>query len=159
MPIGTASMVADLMEQWINEADVDGFNITYVSNPTSFEDVVEYLVPELQKRGLMWSDYPVPGGTFRENLHVQPGKRFLPATHPAKSKFERPRYLEQEREEAERLAERDRKDKEEKETEEEREESVAAKLDATTVNPEDATSEKMHASQEARLLPVAVAIR
>jgi hypothetical protein len=40
----------------------------YVSNPGSYEDVVDLLVPELQKRGIMWDDYAVPGGTFRENL-------------------------------------------------------------------------------------------
>jgi hypothetical protein len=64
-----------------------------VSNPSSFEDIVEHLVPVLQKRGLMWLDYPVPGGTFRENLQSAPGEPFLPASHPAKSKFERPNYL------------------------------------------------------------------
>ena len=54
--------------KWIDEADVDGFNIAYISNPGSFEDVVELLVPELLKRKLMFEDYAVPGGTFRENL-------------------------------------------------------------------------------------------
>jgi hypothetical protein len=27
MPVGTASMVADVFEQWIQEADIDGFNM------------------------------------------------------------------------------------------------------------------------------------
>jgi hypothetical protein len=27
MPVGTASMVADVFEQWIKEADIDGFNM------------------------------------------------------------------------------------------------------------------------------------
>jgi hypothetical protein len=31
----------------------------------------------------MWSDYHVPGGTFRENLQNTPGKPFLPNDHPA----------------------------------------------------------------------------
>lgn len=53
-----------------------------MSNPTSFEDVVEYLVPELQKRKLMWTDYTVPGGTFRENLHNVPGEPLLASDHP-----------------------------------------------------------------------------
>lgn len=68
VPIGSVTQVADVFEEWINEADCDGFNVAYVSNPGSFEDVVELLVPELMKRGLMWEDYDFPGGTFRENL-------------------------------------------------------------------------------------------
>ena len=57
-----------------------------VSNPMSYEDIVELLVPELQKRGLMWQDYHVPGGTFRENLHNIPGEPGLSPRHPG-SKF------------------------------------------------------------------------
>lgn len=53
-----------------------------VSNPGSVEDVVELLVPELQRRGLYWEDYPVPGGTLRENAHNVPGKPFLSPDHP-----------------------------------------------------------------------------
>ena len=48
----------------------------------SYEDIVELLVPELQKRGLMWQDYHVPGGTFRENLHNIPGEPGLSPRHP-----------------------------------------------------------------------------
>lgn len=54
-----------------------------MSNPESYEDVVELLVPVLQERGLMWTDYAVPGGTFRENLHRKPDEPLLPPTHPA----------------------------------------------------------------------------
>ncbi|PMD30654.1 bacterial luciferase-like protein [Hyaloscypha variabilis F] len=46
-PIGSVSQVADVFEEWITEADCDGFNVAYVSNPGSFEDVVDLLVPEL----------------------------------------------------------------------------------------------------------------
>lgn len=67
-PVGTADEVADVFQQWVEEADVDGFNIGSVTNPGSWEDVVDLLVPVLQERGLMWKDYAVPGGTFRENL-------------------------------------------------------------------------------------------
>lgn len=102
MPVGTPEMVADLMEEWVEGADVDGFNIACewfslsfwrgfaetddfidVSNPESYEDLVELLVPVLQERGLMWKDYAVPGGTFRENVRRQKGDNLLPATHPA----------------------------------------------------------------------------
>jgi hypothetical protein len=47
---------------------------------------VELLVPELQKRGVYWADYPVPGGTLRENINSQPGCRLLADDHPG-SKF------------------------------------------------------------------------
>jgi hypothetical protein len=60
------------------------FNIAYVSNPESYEDLVELLVPVLQKRGLMWDDYTVPGGTYRENLLGTPGQSYVPEGHPAR---------------------------------------------------------------------------
>jgi len=81
MPVGTPEMVADVFEDWINIADVDGFNVAYVSNPGSYEDVVELLVPELQRRGLMQTEYAVPGGTLRENLLRQPGQAHLRSDH------------------------------------------------------------------------------
>ncbi|KFA70209.1 hypothetical protein S40285_04419 [Stachybotrys chlorohalonatus IBT 40285] len=83
MPVGTPEMVADVIEDWATNADIDGFNIAYVSNPESYEDLVELLVPVLQKRGLMWDDYTVPGGTYRENLLNTPGHPGVPDGHPA----------------------------------------------------------------------------
>jgi alkanesulfonate monooxygenase SsuD/methylene tetrahydromethanopterin reductase-like flavin-dependent oxidoreductase (luciferase family) len=73
-PVGTPEMVADVMEEWAEVADVDGFLIAYVTNPGSFEDVVYLLRPELVKRELMWEDYDTPGGTFRENLYGEGNK-------------------------------------------------------------------------------------
>ncbi|KAK6075555.1 xenobiotic compound family [Seiridium cupressi] len=70
-PVGTSKLIADVMEEWSEVADVDGFLIAYVTNPASFEDVVYILRPELVRRGLMWGDYEVPGGTFRKNLYGQ----------------------------------------------------------------------------------------
>jgi alkanesulfonate monooxygenase SsuD/methylene tetrahydromethanopterin reductase-like flavin-dependent oxidoreductase (luciferase family) len=81
MPVGTASYVADVMETWIDIADVDGFNVASLSNPGSYEDVVEFLVPELQRRGLMQTEYAVPGGTLRENLLREPGQTHLRKDH------------------------------------------------------------------------------
>jgi len=52
-----------------------------MSNPGSFEDVVELLVPELQRRGVYWLDYP--GRTFRENLQGKPGSPFTGPDHPS----------------------------------------------------------------------------
>ena len=52
-----------------------------MSNPGSFEDVVELLVPELQRRGVYWLHYP--GETFRENLQDKPGSPFTGPDHPS----------------------------------------------------------------------------
>lgn len=77
-PVGSVTQVADVFEEWVNEGDCDGFNVAYVSNPGSFEDVVDLLRPELVRRGLMWEDYDFPEGTFRENLL---GHKFLSEDH------------------------------------------------------------------------------
>ncbi|KAK0116622.1 hypothetical protein ONS96_012478 [Cadophora gregata f. sp. sojae] len=51
-PVGTPDVVADEMQRWIEEGDLDGFNIAYVNTPGSFGDVVYLLIPELRRRGL-----------------------------------------------------------------------------------------------------------
>ncbi|KAH6977448.1 luciferase-like domain-containing protein [Ilyonectria sp. MPI-CAGE-AT-0026] len=66
--VGSPQTVADGMEKWVREADVDGFNLSPVLQPQSWKDIVELLVPELQRRGIYWNDYDVPGGTLRENV-------------------------------------------------------------------------------------------
>ncbi|KAH9831076.1 putative dibenzothiophene desulfurization enzyme A [Teratosphaeria destructans] len=88
-PVGTPEMVADVFEQWIDEADVDGFNISYTITPGSFEDIVDLLRPELVRRGLMWEDYAVPGGTLRENLEGVEGRKRVRSDHYA-SQFSYP---------------------------------------------------------------------
>lgn len=98
MPVGTPQQVADVFEEWLVEGDCDGFNMSCewtemslgislmlhedLSNPESWEDVVELLIPELQRRGVYWEDYDVPGGTFRENINGKVGQRLLPNDHP-----------------------------------------------------------------------------
>lgn len=51
--------------------------------PGTFTDVIELLVPELQRRGIFWNDYAVPGGTYRENLTETRGQREPLTDHPA----------------------------------------------------------------------------
>jgi len=68
LAIGSPSTVANELERWIKEADVDGFNLGYVTTPGTFEDVVDLLVPELRRRGL----YPQEvseGLTAREKVY------------------------------------------------------------------------------------------
>jgi FMN-dependent oxidoreductase (nitrilotriacetate monooxygenase family) len=81
--VGTADKVADEMERWVAEADVDGFNLAYALLPGSFKDVIELLLPVLRQRGLFWEDYAVKGGTYRENLFAQAGQNIPRPDHPA----------------------------------------------------------------------------
>lgn len=81
--IGTPEHVADELERWVAEADVDGFNLSYALMPGTFEDVVKHLLPVLRKRGLFWDGYAVPGGTYRENLRGRKGEARPSPDHPA----------------------------------------------------------------------------
>jgi hypothetical protein len=67
--VGSPQTVADEMERWIQEGDLDGFNVGYVTTPGSFEDLVELLIPELRRRGL-YRQIPNEGGyTLRERVY------------------------------------------------------------------------------------------
>jgi alkanesulfonate monooxygenase SsuD/methylene tetrahydromethanopterin reductase-like flavin-dependent oxidoreductase (luciferase family) len=79
--VGSPSKVADELERWIVEADLDGFNIGYVITPGTFEDVVDLLVPELEARGLVPKGPEVPNGTLRENVFGK-GQRGIRDDHP-----------------------------------------------------------------------------
>lgn len=78
--VGTPEKIADIMEQWINEAGVDGFNIAYAVTPGTFKEFVDEVVPVLQERGLVQKEYA--GDTLRANLT---GQDQLPEHHPGKS--------------------------------------------------------------------------
>lgn len=64
--IGTASQVADGLEQWFVERACDGFVIGASHIPGTYSDFATLVVPELQRRGLFQTDYPA--ATLRENL-------------------------------------------------------------------------------------------
>lgn len=76
---GGPGTVADEMERWISEADVDGFNLAYAITPGTFQDIVEHLVPELRARGLLRTAYA--GSTLRESLYGT-GQARLRDDHP-----------------------------------------------------------------------------
>lgn len=46
--VGSPAEVADELQAWAEETDVDGFNLPYAITPGTFADVVDHLVPELQ---------------------------------------------------------------------------------------------------------------
>jgi long-chain alkane monooxygenase len=75
--VGSPAEVADQLQEWAEETDVDGFNVTFAVRPTSFVDIVDHLVPELQRRRAYPERYQP--GTLREKLFGA-GPR-LPADH------------------------------------------------------------------------------
>ncbi|KAF2095988.1 alkanesulfonate monooxygenase [Rhizodiscina lignyota] len=70
--IGGPKTVVDQLEKWAEVADIDGFNLSHITNPGSFEDIIEYVIPELQKRGLFRTEVK-EGITARETLFGQSG--------------------------------------------------------------------------------------
>ena len=78
--VGSPRTVADEMQAWVAETDIDGFNLAYAVTPETFEDVVDLVVPELQRRGVYKRDYAP--GTLREKLYGE-GRARLPDEHPA----------------------------------------------------------------------------
>ncbi|HSA49694.1 MAG TPA: LLM class flavin-dependent oxidoreductase [Yinghuangia sp.] len=64
--VGTATQVADQMEEWFKTDACDGFVLAATHLPGSFEEFVRGVVPELQRRGLHRKEYT--GSTLREHL-------------------------------------------------------------------------------------------
>lgn len=64
--VGSPTEVADELERWVDDADVDGFNVAYVTTPGTFVDFAKFVVPELRRRGHVPEQ--VPGSTLRERL-------------------------------------------------------------------------------------------
>ncbi|GAA4556906.1 LLM class flavin-dependent oxidoreductase [Pseudonocardia xishanensis] len=63
---GTATDVADQMQEWHDSGAADGFLLSAPALPFGLESIVDLLVPELQRRGLYRTAYT--GSTLRENL-------------------------------------------------------------------------------------------
>ncbi|MBD9578126.1 LLM class flavin-dependent oxidoreductase [Pseudomonas sp. PDM23] len=76
--VGNPLQVADELLGWINEAGLDGFNLTRTVEPESYADFIDLVVPELQNRGAYKSAYA--DGTLREKLFGANRAR-LPARH------------------------------------------------------------------------------
>jgi FMN-dependent oxidoreductase (nitrilotriacetate monooxygenase family) len=77
--VGSAAQVADALMAWVQEADVDGFNLSRTVLPECLEDFINLVVPVLQERGVYKRDYAP--GTYRQKLFGA-GDR-LPQGHPA----------------------------------------------------------------------------
>ena len=77
--VGSPSQVADTLISWMEEAEIDGFNIQRSGEPQHLIDFVDLVVPELQDRGVYKTAYR--DGSFRHKLfgngdHIEGG-------HPA----------------------------------------------------------------------------
>jgi len=77
--VGDAAQVADELERWVDVGEIDGFNLTRLVVPETWEDFATLVVPELQNRGRYRTGYE--GGTLRQQLFGA-GDR-LPQSHPA----------------------------------------------------------------------------
>ncbi len=67
--VGGAMELADQFEAWFTEPACDGFVIGPTHIPGAFEDFVDLVVPELQRRGLFREEYT--GSTLRDHLGLR----------------------------------------------------------------------------------------
>lgn len=67
--IGTAEQVVDRLQDWFEQEAADGFNVLPPTTPAGLDDFVDFIVPELQRRGLFRTEYE--GTTLRENLGLK----------------------------------------------------------------------------------------
>ncbi len=79
--VGSPTQVADQLEAWMDEADIDGFNLQRSGEPQHLIDFADLIVPELQNRGVYKTAYR--DGAFRHKLFGA-GDR-IPDGHPAAS--------------------------------------------------------------------------
>ncbi|MDO5648704.1 LLM class flavin-dependent oxidoreductase [Paracoccus sp. (in: a-proteobacteria)] len=76
--VGGPDTIATQLEQWVDHGGIDGFNLAYAITPASTTDFIDFVVPELRRRGRVQTDY-IPG-TLREKLTGQPR---IADSHPA----------------------------------------------------------------------------
>jgi N-acetyl-S-(2-succino)cysteine monooxygenase len=67
--IGTPEHIVDQLQLWFENEAADGFNVLPPSTPAGLDDFVEFIVPELQRRGLFRTAYE--GKTLRKNLGLK----------------------------------------------------------------------------------------
>jgi FMN-dependent oxidoreductase (nitrilotriacetate monooxygenase family) len=76
--VGNPTQVADELICWMDETDLDGFNIARIVAHETYENFIDLVVPVLQERGRYKTEYAP--GTFREKLL---GVDRIPDTHLA----------------------------------------------------------------------------
>ncbi len=63
---GTPTMIADFLEDWFTSGACDGFVLPWAVFPGTYEDFARMVTPELQRRGLLRTEYA--GRSLRENI-------------------------------------------------------------------------------------------
>ena len=63
---GSPKRIADVFEEWFAAERADGFVVMPPYFPGAFDDFVDKVVPELQRRGLYRTEYS--GATLRDHL-------------------------------------------------------------------------------------------
>ncbi len=71
--VGGPKELADHFEEWVEAGACDGFVIAGTHMPGAFEDFVELVVPELQRRGLFRTEYE--SSTLRGHLGLETPER------------------------------------------------------------------------------------
>jgi alkanesulfonate monooxygenase SsuD/methylene tetrahydromethanopterin reductase-like flavin-dependent oxidoreductase (luciferase family) len=72
---GTASQVADQLEDWFKAGAADGYNLMFPLLPEDWLNFTRQVVPELQRRGVFRTEYEP--GTLRDRLGLsRPANRF-----------------------------------------------------------------------------------
>jgi FMN-dependent oxidoreductase (nitrilotriacetate monooxygenase family) len=66
---GTPKRIADTLEDWFTSGLADGFVVMPAYFPGAFDDFVDRVVPELQRRGLYRTEYS--GSTLRDHLGLE----------------------------------------------------------------------------------------
>ena len=66
---GTPKRIADIFEEWFAGERADGFVVMPAYFPGAFDEFVDKVVPELQRRGLYRKDYTGP--TLRDHLGLE----------------------------------------------------------------------------------------
>jgi alkanesulfonate monooxygenase len=86
--IGTPADIADIMQDWFEGGGCDGWNIMPAFLPDPAIEAFEWLVPELQRRGVFHTEYE-GDGTFRGSLGLT-RPAFRSRGKPAQSLGHRP---------------------------------------------------------------------
>ncbi|WP_182086279.1 LLM class flavin-dependent oxidoreductase [Aureimonas sp. ME7] len=68
--VGTPAQVADAIEEGFHGGEADGYIVSSGFSPGGYEEFVEFVVPELQRRGLFRREYE--GRTLRDHLGLAP---------------------------------------------------------------------------------------
>ena len=97
--IGSPTTVVDELERWVQVADIDGFNLAHIVNPGSFENIIEFVLPELQKRDLFRTAVEKEGVSAREAFlgspwlaQDPPGRKYRCASGEDAPNYDRPEW-------------------------------------------------------------------